>query len=186
MRALACAIAAAALCACGGGSPQEQVVEAVREFGEAVRERDYDRLCDELLARELLAKLDTVGLPCRAALARGLSDVQDPSLRVLDVKLRGESLALVRVRTSAANQEPSVDVMRVVREEGDWRIASLTGQSPPPARPRTNPRLPPNPPAGPPAPERPRTETTPRRQRTAPKRQRTAPRMTTRPQRQRP
>jgi hypothetical protein len=178
---VACAAAGLALAGCGAPSTEEQVRETVVRFGAAVRAHDYGRICDKLLSRGLLAKLDQVGVPCRVALAQGLGSVHDPTLEILLVTVRTDDLALVRVRTGAANQRSSIDTLRVVRESGGWRIASLAGAGAPtrrpppigpgsrppkrppakpgprkraPAKPKTSPKPPPNPPAGPPAPKK--------------------------------
>jgi hypothetical protein len=132
-RASACA-AALALSACGGPSDEEQVRQAVQRFGQAVAAKDYSRVCSDLLAKSLVRKLDSVGLPCGLALAKGLEGVQRPSLQVVQVKVRSDTLALAQVRTTAANQPPSIDTMRVVKEGDEWRVASLSGPQPPAPR----------------------------------------------------
>jgi len=166
VRSIVVCLAALALAGCGGPSPEDEVRETVASFGRAVQAREYARICDELLARELLDKLEQAGLPCRFALARGLESVRRPTLEIVSVDVRGESVALVRVRTGAANQPPSMDTFRVVREPTGWRIASLAGGGgAAPAPRRTAPQRPP--------PRR----TTPAPRRTAP--QRPPPRRTT-------
>jgi hypothetical protein len=127
---------ALALSACGGPSEEEQVRQAAERFGQAVAAGEYTRLCEEMLAKELVSKLSTVALPCPVALARGWENVQRPTLRVLEVKVRSERLALVQARTDAANQEPLTATLRMVKENGAWRVASLSGAQPPaPPRP---------------------------------------------------
>jgi hypothetical protein len=79
-------------------------------------------------------RLDSVGVPCGLALAMGLEGVRRPSLEVVQVKVRSDTLALAQVRTTAANQPPSVDTVRVVKEDDQWRVASLSGAQPPAPR----------------------------------------------------
>jgi hypothetical protein len=122
---------ALAMAACGGPSDEEQVRERMDGFGRAIAARDYNRLCSEYLARELVTRVTQAGLPCGVALTRGLEGVQTPKLEVLEVRVRSDTLALVRARTSAANQQASVDVFRVVKEDDQWRIGSLAGAQPP-------------------------------------------------------
>lgn len=122
---------ALALAACGGPSDEELVRERMDGFGRAIAARDYNRLCSEYLARELVMRVTQSGLPCGVALTRGLEGVQTPKLAVLEVRVRSDTLALVRARTSAANQQASVDVFRVVKEDDQWRIGSLAGAQPP-------------------------------------------------------
>jgi len=122
---------ALALAACGAPSEEDLVRERMDGFGRAIAARDYDRLCSEYLARELVVRVTEAGLPCGVALTRGLEGVQSPKLEVLEVRLRSDTLALVRARSSAANQQASVDVFRVVKQDDQWRIGSLAGAQPP-------------------------------------------------------
>ena len=61
---------------CGGGpSDTEQVHDTVEAFGEATAAKDYQRLCDDLLAPKLVEKVESAGLPCELALKQGLGEV---------------------------------------------------------------------------------------------------------------
>src|SRR5688500_14398727 len=125
------ATGALALAACGEPSDEELVRERMEGFGRAIAAKQYNRLCSEYLARELVTRVTAAGLPCGVALTRGLEGVRSPKLTVLEVRVRSDRLALVRARTSAANERPSVDTFRVVKEGGQWRIGSLAGAQPP-------------------------------------------------------
>jgi hypothetical protein len=123
--ACALALAGVALAACGGGpSDEEQVRQTVSAFGHATAAKDYRRLCDDLLAPRLIAQVQSVGLPCEAALQRGLGRVRDAQLVVGRITVAGQT-ARAEVRTSAAGQAPSRDVLRLAKVKGRWRIASL-------------------------------------------------------------
>jgi hypothetical protein len=122
---VALAVAAAGLAGCGGGpSDEEKVRTAVQAFSEATAARDYQRMCDELLAPKLVEKIKQVGLPCEVALRRGLGDVRNPKLTIGRVTVTGDS-ATADVRTSAAGQQPSRDTLKLTKVGDDWRIASL-------------------------------------------------------------
>ena len=125
-----------ALTGCGGPSDEERVRATLQRFGQAVAAKDYNRMCSDLLARSLIRKMESVGVPCGLALAKGLEGVRRPSLEVMRVKVRSDELALAQVRTTAANQRPSVDTVRVVKEDEQWRVASLSGPQPPAPRQR--------------------------------------------------
>jgi hypothetical protein len=114
------------LVGCGGGDPPaaEQVRDAVKRFGDATARKDYQVICDELLARDLVDNVESIGLPCEVALQRGLGEVQAPRLEVGQVAVSGDR-ALVSVRSTAAGQQPSDDGMELIREDDGWRIASL-------------------------------------------------------------
>jgi hypothetical protein len=107
-----------------GLSADQQVRAAVAKFGIATRNKDYQEICDRLLADALIQKIEDVGLPCESALQRGLGDVRSPTLTINEVSIaRGR--ALVSVHTTAAGQAASDDALQLVREGGDWKIASL-------------------------------------------------------------
>ena len=74
--ALACAPVAG--CGDSGPSDEEQVRQVVGEFGKATAAKDYQALCDRILAPGLVDQLKQIGLPCEVALAQGLGDVRDP------------------------------------------------------------------------------------------------------------
>jgi hypothetical protein len=122
---VALAAAAAALGACGEGpSAEEQVRTTVQAFSAASAAKDYQRLCDDLLAPKLIEKIKQAGLPCEVALERGLGDVKDPKLTLGKVTVTGES-ATADIRTSAAGQPPSRDTLKLTKVGDKWRIASL-------------------------------------------------------------
>lgn len=131
MRRLAPALAAAlALAGCGGPSDEEQVRDTLTDFTKATAAKDYQKLCDQLLAPSLIADLKKIGLPCELALQQGLADVKQPKLIVGDVRVDGKK-ASAEVRTSAEGQAPSSDTVELERTDGGWRISSLSTPSEP-------------------------------------------------------
>jgi hypothetical protein len=130
----AAALAAVALAAGCGESDEDRVREAVRSYGDAVAKKDYQRICDELIARELVQNLEEIGLPCEVALRRGLGSVRRPKLEIRKVQVVKDR-ALVSVHSTAANQKPSDDMLEVRRQDGEWRVSGLGKPQPqPPAR----------------------------------------------------
>lgn len=131
---LPAAATAALLAGCGGETPEDEVRGTLDRFAEAIGDKDYQTLCDDLFASDLVEQVRSVGLPCEVALRRGLGEVRSPQLTVGAVEVSGDQ-ALAEVRTSARDQQPSQDQIRLVREEGGWRVASLAAPQPqPPAR----------------------------------------------------
>jgi predicted small lipoprotein YifL len=120
------AIALLLVAGCGeqGPTPEEQVRAKVVEFGRATADKDYQAICDRILAAALIERLKRIGLPCEVALQESLGEVRDPRLTIGRVDVQGES-ASAQVRTSATGQEPSEDTMRLVNENGTWKISSL-------------------------------------------------------------
>jgi ABC-type glycerol-3-phosphate transport system substrate-binding protein len=132
--AVASAVAVAAgLAACGGRSAREEAA-AVRvtlsQLQRATRTHDYATLCRRVLSRELVRKVAGAGLPCDVALRAGLQGVHRPRVKVEQVKVDGDR-ALAQIRSTAAGQKPSIDVIQLVREGGGWRVSSLAGPDPP-------------------------------------------------------
>lgn len=115
---------------CGEKAPtdEEQVRTTLTAFSRATAAKDYQALCDRLLAPSLIDDLKKIGLPCEIALQKGLGDVRQPRLLVGRVTVTGKT-AVADVRTSAAGQPPSQDAIRLQRTGGGWRIASLTAPS---------------------------------------------------------
>jgi len=140
-RLIPCVRAALVVAGCGGGkSDEDRVRETLERLEKAVAAKDYRALCDDILSRELVTRLRSVGLPCPVALQRGLGNVQAPTLDVLTVRLRNDRLALAEVRTSARGQRPSTDTFRLLKEGERWRVGSLSGAQPPaPQGPREEP-----------------------------------------------
>ncbi len=125
LRRVALALACAALTGCGGGpSDADQVRAVVKAFAAATAAKDYQRLCDDLLAPALVQQVVNRGLPCEVALQQGLGDVRSPQLTLGAIVVKGDT-ATADVRTTAAGQPPSRDTIRLQRVRGKWRIASL-------------------------------------------------------------
>ena len=125
--ALALLLAPALLVAgCGeqGPTPEEQVRATVTEFGRATAAKDYQALCDRILAPKLVEEVESIGLPCEVALRQGLGKVDEPRLTIGRIDVR-EDEASAEIRTSAAGEEPSRDTLRLVNLDGTWKISSL-------------------------------------------------------------
>jgi len=115
------------LAGCGESepTPEEQVRSTLSAFSRATAAKDYQALCDRLLAPSLIADLKKIGLPCEIALQQGLGDVKQPRLIVGNVTVKGKR-ATAEVRTSAEGQAPSRDTIELQETEEGWRISSLT------------------------------------------------------------
>jgi hypothetical protein len=123
---------ALALAGCGDSGPtdEQQVRTTLTAFSKATAAKDYQALCDKILAPSLIADLKKIGLPCEIALQQGLGEVKQPRLIVGDVKVTGKT-ATAQVRTSAEGQPPSSDTIELEHTDKGWRIASLTSPGEP-------------------------------------------------------
>lgn len=112
-----------ALAACGE-DPEGDVRATLDDFATATAKKDYQRLCDDIFSEKLVEEVRKV-VPCEVALGRSdLASAESPKLDVQSVKIEGDSATAV-VSTTAKNQTPSKDTVRLVKEGETWRIQSL-------------------------------------------------------------
>ena len=131
-RLAAALVVALVLAGCGDQGPtdEEQVRTTLSDFSKATAAKDYQRLCDKILAPSLIADLKKIGLPCEIALQQGLGDVKQPRLIVGDVKVKGKT-ATAQVKSSAEGEPPSSDTIELEHTDAGWQIASLASPSEP-------------------------------------------------------
>ena len=124
-------LATAVLAGCNSGSEDaakpaagaaKEVTETVAALQTATRERDFKRICDELLSRA--AKERAGGNDCAELVRSTAGDVRRPKITPLSIRVRGDR-ADVSVRTTARGQSAIEDTIQLVREGGSWRIAAL-------------------------------------------------------------
>ncbi len=130
MRRLIPILLVVVLVGCGEDTPtdEEQVREVLTGFASAVEARDYQRLCDEIFAEELLQGLQQIGLPCEVAMRTGLENRQDPKLTVGTITIDGDT-ATAEVRTSAGGEAPSSNTLTLTRSGDRWQVTALGGGS---------------------------------------------------------
>ncbi len=126
---LVAAVAAAALAGCGSdakeaASPEAQVRTVVTRYGKATADRDYQEICDELIAKQLSDNVEQFGLPCESAFQQGLAAVLGARLRIDGVRVAGNT-AFAQIHTSATNQPPADVTLRLTRVGNAWKILSL-------------------------------------------------------------
>ena len=113
---------------------EEQVRDTLADYADASRDKDYQKLCDDLLSSELVERIRAAGLPCEVALRSGLEDRTNPTLTVRGVEVNGDQ-ALASVHGEATGEVPADTTYRLVREDGNWRIATPPGSDAGPAAP---------------------------------------------------
>jgi len=124
---LALALLALICAGCGGTDPDE----VVREYFEAVVERDGDRACDQL-TEELRRGIERA--PAARGAGRSCADVMElaaglnPGLKKddveqldIDIELDGDR-ALASLRNPLVRSEQTIDL---VEEDGGWKISTL-------------------------------------------------------------
>ena len=116
---------------CGGaeqGSPKpisgppKEVADVVAQLERATARGDFAAICDDLLASA--ARQRAGGADCARLLGDRAGDIRRPRIVVQSIEVDG-SRAQVRVRTTARGQAAVTDVIRMVRENGRFRISSL-------------------------------------------------------------
>ena len=122
---IAVAIVGAVLALRPGPNDGEEVGKTLESYAAATRDKDYQTICDDLYAKDLVDRVRAAGLPCEVALRTGLEDRQNPQLEVLGVEVNGDQ-ALARVRSTAVGEAAATDLVRLVKEDGGWRVASLS------------------------------------------------------------
>ena len=119
------------LAGCGGGGDDEpagglaqEAGAVVKQLERSIREGDFQRVCSELLSSEVRRQVG--GGECPAMLERTSAGVKRPRIEVKAIKIEG-AMASVDVVTLAKGQAPAEDTIRLVRENGAYRISSLSG-----------------------------------------------------------
>ncbi len=113
-----------------GSDDEAEVRKTVERFGQAARDKDYQALCDDLLAIALVNQARSAGQPCEVAMRISLGERKEPKVEIDSVKVDGDK-ARVKTHSTAVGEQPSQDTVGLIKEDGDWRISSLEGEAPP-------------------------------------------------------
>ncbi len=116
---------------CGGGGdespkpvsgPAKEAAAVVQRLEKATAQKDFTTICDELLASA--TRKQAGGDQCVAVLGARVRDVKRPRIKIESIEIQGDR-AEVKVRTTADGQATIIDVVRLVRENGKFRVISL-------------------------------------------------------------
>ena len=127
------AVLALGLSACGSsdsdskpsGTAQEQITKVVDNLSTAGQRRDAERICKEILAKQLVEELKSAGGDCLTEMDRAIKDATDFDLKVSQIKVTGNS-ATARVRQG---DDGDTAVFSFVKEGDDWKASALGGAS---------------------------------------------------------
>jgi hypothetical protein len=121
--ALICLIALVAGC---GGDDEKDAEQTVRDFVTALRERDADTFCDDLVTEEFLGQFsgatgDKARESCKRELESltGLENVR--LVKVDSTKVDGEEAAVTAVIVRQGQRLKQV--YRLKKEDGDWKLS---------------------------------------------------------------
>ena len=117
---------------CGGGEDDErsagglarEAAAVIEELEGAIADGEFARICSDLLSAEV--RRQAGGGECPAMLRRTSGGLRRPRIQVREVRIEG-STAVVDVVTTAVGHARVPDTIRLVREEGRYRISSLSG-----------------------------------------------------------
>jgi hypothetical protein len=125
MRLMAAVLASAlALALAGCGSDQNQITDKVHQLAQAVGDRDYQTICDQILAPSLVNRLVGNGIPCVQAMQVALQGVQQPVISIGKIIVHGSTADAITL-TVARGQRASLATIELVKTGRGWRIAAL-------------------------------------------------------------
>jgi hypothetical protein len=116
---------------CGGGGnakpkpisgPAKQVADVVQRFEQATAQKDFLTICNDLLATS--TRKQAGGDQCPSVMEQRARGVSRPRIRIKAIEVDGDR-ATVSVRTTAAGQAAASDVIRLARQNGQFRVVSL-------------------------------------------------------------
>jgi hypothetical protein len=125
------AVLAAALSACGAAptssskfkGEQANVAKVVDDLAAAGRSRNAKKICDDILAKQLVSELKAAGGDCETEMKRAIDDASDYDLQVKSVKVTGNN-ATALVRQGDAGPTAT---FTFVKQGGNWRASALGG-----------------------------------------------------------
>ncbi len=100
---------------------QQEVAKVVDELAAAGSAGNAERICTEILAKQLVAELKSAGGDCVTEMDRAIEDASDYDLRVKSVKVTGNN-ATAQVTQGKAG---AVATFSFVKEGGSWRASAL-------------------------------------------------------------
>jgi hypothetical protein len=105
---------------------EQDVARAVEDLEEAGQEDEPRRICQALLAKEVVQRIEDAGSECVDAVGKALDQADTFSLTVESVRVSGTT---ARARVETGSDEEKVEVLELVREGDAWKIAGLPGAS---------------------------------------------------------
>jgi hypothetical protein len=98
-----------------------QVVSDLQSYGTA---GEAQRICTNLLASTVTARLGSAPGGCKHALKEQLSQVDTPEVTVEKVQLHGATGATAEVKSTYAGKA-KLTTVTLVKEDGAWKISKL-------------------------------------------------------------
>jgi hypothetical protein len=102
---------------------EQDVARAIEDLEEAAQEDEPRRICEALLARDLLTR---IGSDCEGRIQRALDQTDTFALTVESVRVSGTT---ARARVETGVDEEQIEVLELVREGDAWKLSGLPGAS---------------------------------------------------------
>jgi hypothetical protein len=127
-------LAALAVAGCGTTSTSssnnfsgesKNVAQTVSDLSSAARKSDEKAICTQLFARSLVQQLNTGSSTCQKTVSTQIDSADDTTLKVDSVKVTGPNATAVV--TSKFDGHDQKRTLKLVRENGSWRIAGYAG-----------------------------------------------------------
>jgi hypothetical protein len=99
------------------------VANAINSFQSAAQSRDKSKLCNQILAPSLAAKLKDSGGGCTHVIGNQLNTVENYDLTIESITVSGNS-AQARVK-SISNGKTHFDTLLLTKVGNSWRISGL-------------------------------------------------------------
>jgi hypothetical protein len=124
LTALVTAVLLAATVAGCGTNETSAVKAKVTQFANAVASHDYETICTQVLAPQLLADVAAGGIGCEHAMRIALSSVHDARLTVGAVTVDGNRASVLTV-AEALREKALLTKVELIDTANGWRISSL-------------------------------------------------------------
>jgi ribosomal protein L14E/L6E/L27E len=99
------------------------VAQKIDDLSSAGSSHEARKVCDQILSRALVARLNSARGGCQDAVRKQLEDADNFELTVQSVAVSGQA-ATAQVK-SPRDGKDRVQTMKLVRESGGWRVAGL-------------------------------------------------------------
>jgi Putative lumazine-binding len=102
---------------------QRAVAQAIEDLQSAANDSDETKICSQLLAKALAARLAAANHGCPAAVNAAVKDTDSTDMTVEAVRVAGNrATARVKFETGKKDRRGTISL---VREGGGWRIAGF-------------------------------------------------------------
>lgn len=116
-------VGAGLLSGCGATSPSDQVRNTINDFATAAAENDYQHICSDLIAPDVLKEFKQHKLSCVAAFKSSLQNHKNAKFDIVKITVQGK-VGVAQVHATSSNTQPVTDTFTLVKNrKGMWQIA---------------------------------------------------------------